>query len=164
MPRSKSLCRKAKVCIPRSLPRQPNKGKCVSLVLKACADKQTGEVCTPRSKRPCRKAKVYIPRSLHRQTNKGKCVSLVLKACADEQRGEVCIARCKSFQRADLHGTIFVACILKHVLKCCHNHKTCRRPLVRLSHATKIVPCKSALRAGASIQGCLITSQLQTLL
>jgi len=144
-PRSKSLCRKAKVCIPRSLRRQTNKGKCVSLVLKACADKQTGEVCTPRSKRPCRKAKVCIPRSLHRRTNKGKCVSLVLKACADEQTGEVCIARCKSFQRADLHGTIFVAYILKHVLKCCDNRKTCRRPVVRLSHATKIVPCKSAL-------------------
>ena len=55
------------------------------------------------------------------------------------------IARCKSFQRADLHGTIFVAYILKHVVKCCDNRKTCRRPVVRLSHATKIVPCKSAL-------------------
>ena len=62
--------------------------------------------------------------------------------------------------RADLHGTIFVACdnglrqahdmiydcclrqkkcrsILKHVLKCCGNRKSCRRP---------VVPCKSALR------------------
>ena len=70
--------------------------------------------------------------------------------------------------RADLHGTIFVACdnglrqahdmiydccvrqkkcrsILKHVLKRCDNRKSCRRPVVRLSHATKIVPCKSAL-------------------
>ena len=35
--------------------------------------------------------------------------------------------------------------ILKHVLKRCDNHKSCRRPVVRLSHATKIVPCKSAL-------------------
>ena len=123
-------------------------------------------VCTPRSKRPCRKAKVCIPRSLHRQTNKGKCVSLVLKCTTnnDEQTGEVCITRCKSFQRADLHGTIFVACILKHVLKCCDNRNTCGRPVVRLSHETKIVPCKSTLRASASIQGCLITSQLQTLL
>ena len=71
--------------------------------------------------------------------------------------------------RADLHGTIFVACdnglrqahdmiydccvrqkecrsILKHVLKRCDNRKSYRRPVVRLSHATKIVPCKSALR------------------
>ena len=70
--------------------------------------------------------------------------------------------------RADLQGTIFVACdnglrqahdmiydccvrqkkcrsILKHVLKRCNNHKSCRRPVVRLSHATKIVPRKSAL-------------------
>ena len=69
---------------------------------------------------------------------------------------------------ADLHGTIFVACdnglrqahdmiydccvrqkkcpgILKHVLKRCDNRKSCRRPVVSLSHATKIVPCKSAL-------------------
>ena len=71
--------------------------------------------------------------------------------------------------RADLHTTIFVACdnglrqahdmiydrcvrqkkcrsILKHVLNCCENRKSCRRPVVSLSHATKIVPCKSALR------------------
>ena len=69
--------------------------------------------------------------------------------------------------RADLHGTIFVSCdklttglrhdlrlvctsekcrsILKHVLKRCGNRKSCRRPAVSLSHATKIVPCKSAL-------------------
>ena len=69
--------------------------------------------------------------------------------------------------RADLHGTIFVACdnglrqahdmiydccvrqkkcrsILKHVLKRCDNRKSCRGPAVSLSHATKIVPCKSA--------------------
>ena len=62
--------------------------------------------------------------------------------------------------RADLHGTIFVACgnglrqahdmiydccvrqkkcrsILKHVLKRCDNRKSCRRPVVSLSHATK---------------------------
>ena len=72
------------------------------------------------------------------------------------------------FFRADLHSTIFVACdnglrqthdmiydccvrqkkcrsILKHVLKRCDNRKSCRRPVVSLSHATKIVPCKSAL-------------------
>ena len=74
--------------------------------------------------------------------------------------------------RADLHGTIFVACenglqlardmtynccvrekkcrsILKHGLKRCGNCKSCRtcRPVVMsLSHATKIVQCKSALR------------------
>ena len=72
----------------------------------------------------CRKAKVCMPRSLRRQTNKGKCVSLVLKACAEEQTGEVCIARCKSFLRADLHGTVFVACILKHVLKCWYKNRT----------------------------------------
>ena len=70
--------------------------------------------------------------------------------------------------RADLHGTIFVPCdnglrqahemiydfcvrqkkcrsILKQVLKCCDNRKSCRRPVVCLSHATKIVPCKSSL-------------------
>ena len=61
--------------------------------------------------------------------------------------------------RADLHGTIFVACdndlrqahdmiydccvsqkkyrsILKHVLKRCDNRKSCRRPVVSLLHAT----------------------------
>ena len=70
--------------------------------------------------------------------------------------------------RAHLHGTIFVACdkpltglrhdlrlactsekcrsILKHVLKRWDNLKSCRRPVVSLSRATKIVPCKSALR------------------
>ena len=70
--------------------------------------------------------------------------------------------------RAHLHGTIFVSCdklttglghdlrlvctsekcrsILKHVLKRCGNRKSCRRPAVSLSHATKIVPCKSALK------------------
>ena len=37
--------------------------------------------------------------------------------------------------------------VLKHVLKCCNNRKSCRRYVVRLSHATKIVPCKSALRS-----------------
>ena len=36
--------------------------------------------------------------------------------------------------------------ILKHVLKRCDNRKSCRKPVVSLSHATKIVPCKSALR------------------
>ena len=36
--------------------------------------------------------------------------------------------------------------ILKHFLKRCDNRKSCRRPVVNLSHATKIVPCKSALR------------------
>jgi len=35
--------------------------------------------------------------------------------------------------------------ILKHVLTRCDNYKSRRRPVVRLSHATKIVPCKSAL-------------------
>ena len=35
--------------------------------------------------------------------------------------------------------------ILKHVLKRCDNRKSCRKPVVSLSHATKIVPCKSAL-------------------
>ena len=62
--------------------------------------------------------------------------------------------------RADLHGTIFVACdnclrqahdivhdccvrqekcrsILKHVLKRYNNRKSCLRPVVSLSHATK---------------------------
>ena len=60
---------------------------------------------------------------------------------------------------ADLHGTIFVACdklttglqlvydcrvrqrkcrgILKHVLKRCDNRKSCRKPVVSLSHAPK---------------------------
>ena len=69
--------------------------------------------------------------------------------------------------RADLHGTIFVSCdklttglrhdlrlvctsekcrsILKHVLKRCGNRTSCRRSVVGLSHATKIVPCKLAL-------------------
>ena len=103
--------------VAQSLREQTNKGKCLCLVLKACADEETGKVrkvCTPRSKSLCRKEKVCIPRSLRRKTNKGKCLSLVLKACADEQTGEVCIA-----------------------------------------------PCKSFLRAGASIHECLITSQLQ---
>ena len=36
--------------------------------------------------------------------------------------------------------------ILKHVLKRCDNRKSCRKPVVSLSHAKKIVPCKSALR------------------
>ena len=36
--------------------------------------------------------------------------------------------------------------ILKHVLKRCDNRKSCRRPVVSLSHATKIVPSKSALK------------------
>ena len=71
--------------------------------------------------------------------------------------------------RADLHGTIFVACdnckltaglqydlrlpqrfrtcfkMLRHFSDVHTNHKSCRRPVVSLSHATKIVPCKSAL-------------------
>ena len=54
-PRSKCLCRQPKVCIPRSLRRQTNKGKGVCFVLRtraverkcvylgACADKQTRE-------------------------------------------------------------------------------------------------------------------------
>ena len=77
----------------------------------------------------------------------------------------------KWVNRADLHGTIFchmrqrlttgprhdlrLLCtsekcrsILKHFLKRCDNRKSCRRPVVSLSHATKIVPCKSALRNG----------------
>ena len=75
---------------------------------------------------------------------------------------------------ADLHGTIFVACdngsrqvhdmiydccvrqkkcrsILKHVFNRCDNRKSCGRPVVSLSHATKIVPCKSALRCQKSL-------------
>ena len=44
MLRSKKPCRQAKECILRSLHRQTNKGKCVCLVLKACADEQTGEL------------------------------------------------------------------------------------------------------------------------
>ena len=83
--------------------------------------------------------------------------------------------------RADLHGTIFVACdnglrqahdmicdccvrqkkcrsILKHVLKCCDNRKSCRRPVVSLSHATKIVPCKSALRDTREMRHNIFTS------
>ena len=71
----------------------------------------------------------------------------------------------KRYFRADLHGTIFVACdnglrqandmiydccvrqkecrsILRHILKRGDNRKSSRRPVVRLSHATKIVPCK----------------------
>ena len=75
----------------------------------------------------------------------------------------------EEFLRANLHGTIFVACdnglrqandmiydcfvrqekcrsILKHVLKRYDNRKSCLRPVVSLSHATKIAPCKSALR------------------
>ena len=35
--------------------------------------------------------------------------------------------------------------ILKHVLKCRDNRKSCHRPVVCLSHATKIALCKSAL-------------------
>ena len=75
-----------------------------------------------------------------------------------------------AFLRADLHGTIFAACdnglrqphdmtydccvcqkicrsILKQVLKRYDNRKSCLRPVTSLSHATKIAPCKSALRA-----------------
>ena len=36
--------------------------------------------------------------------------------------------------------------ILKHVLKRCDSRKSCRRSVVRLPNATKIVPCKLALR------------------
>ena len=39
--------------------------------------------------------------------------------------------------------------ILKHVLKSCDDRKPCRRPVVSLSHATKIVPCKSALSSSS---------------
>ena len=35
--------------------------------------------------------------------------------------------------------------ILKHVLKRYDNRKSCLRPVVSLSHATKIAPCKAAL-------------------
>ena len=47
--------------------------------------------------------------------------------------------------RADLHGTIFVACDkrtigLRHVLRLSQHFKTCCQ-----MHATKIVPCKSVL-------------------
>ena len=69
--------------------------------------------------------------------------------------------------RGDLQGTIFVACdkltaglrhdlrlpqrfktcfkMLRHFSDVHTNRKSCRRPVVSLSHATKIVPCKSAL-------------------
>ena len=78
--------------------------------------------------------------------------------------------------RADLYGTIFVSCdklrtglrhdlrlvctsekcrsILKHVLKRYGNRKSCRRPAVSLSHVTKILTCKSALRRPISIAVC----------
>ena len=36
--------------------------------------------------------------------------------------------------------------ILKHILKRCDNRKSSRRPVVRLSHATKIVPYCRPLR------------------
>ena len=77
-----------------------------------------------------------------------------------------------AFRRADLHGTIFVSCdklttglrhdlrlvctskkcrsILKHVLKRYSNRKLS----VSVSHATKIVTCKSALRRPISIAVC----------
>ena len=83
-------------------------------------------------------------------------------------RQKKCRSILKHVLRADLHGAIFVACgnglrqahdmiydccvrqkkcrsILKHVLKRCDNRKSCRRPVVSLSHATKIVPSKPAL-------------------
>ena len=44
--------------VAQSLREQTNKGKCLCLVLKACADEETGKVrkvCTPRSKSLCRK-------------------------------------------------------------------------------------------------------------
>ena len=41
--------------------------------------------------------------------------------------------------------------ISKHVLKRCDNRKSCRRPVVSLSHETKIVRCKSALKGGTLI-------------
>ena len=53
MLRSKNPCRQAKVCIARSLRWQTHKGKCVCLVLKACAEKRKY---------------VYTPQSLRRQT------------------------------------------------------------------------------------------------
>ena len=83
---------------------------------------------------------------------------------------------CRESVRADLQGTIFVSCdklttglghdlrlvctsekcrsTLKHVLKRYGNRKSCRRPAVSLSHATKIVTCKSALRRPISIAVC----------
>ena len=70
--------------------------------------------------------------------------------------------------RPDLHGTIFVACakltaglrhdlrlpqrfktcfkMLRHFFDVHTNRKSCRRPVVSLSHETKIVRCKSALQ------------------
>ena len=79
--------------------------------------------------------------------------------------------------RADSHVTVFVACdnglrqahdmihdccvsqkkyrsILKHILKRCDNRKSCRKPVVSLLLATKIVPCKLALRAGLVTADC----------
>ena len=69
---------------------------------------------------------------------------------------------------ADLHGTIFVSCdkltaglrhdlrlpqrfktcfkMLRHFSDIHTNHKSCCRPVVSLSHETKNVPCKSALK------------------
>ena len=69
--------------------------------------------------------------------------------------------------RLDLHGTVFVSCdklttglrhdlrlprrfktcfkMLRHFSDVRTNRKSCRRPVVSLSHETKIVPCKSAL-------------------
>ena len=66
MLRSKSLCRQAKVCIPQSLPAPTYKGKCVCLVLEACANKRKyvypracadiqRKVCMPRSKSLCQR-------------------------------------------------------------------------------------------------------------
>ena len=86
-PRSKSLCRQPKVCIPRSLRRQTNNGKCVCFesvyTSEPAPTNKQWKVCMLRSKNPWRRAKVCIPRSLRWQTNKGNCVCLVLKACAD---------------------------------------------------------------------------------
>ena len=48
--------------------------------------------------------------------------------------------------------------VLKHVLKCYDifsdvhdNRKSCRGPIVSLSHATKIVPCKSVLKLALKV-------------
>ena len=79
MLRSKSLRRHTKESVYTSEPAATYKGKCVCLVLKACADRQKyvypracadiqRKVCMLRSESLCRQAKVCIPQSLSRHT------------------------------------------------------------------------------------------------
>ena len=85
--------------------------------------------------------------------------------------------------RADLHGTIFVSSdklttglqhdlrlvcrsekcrsILKHVLKCCGNCKSCRRPAVSLSALTMTATFLNHLR-GCQVFGEMILHQILT--